>query len=697
MATIQDERVVGKQIFMEDVPTPFKTEDDAAIEMVLADAANAQSWIESNQWNENWRQIDILYDSPKIFSVWEGTVQQKPAVNRYTLAQHVNSIHPTLIEGLFYNEECFEAEPRPGTASETVRARAAVIKAQFEEMDFENEVSLGLFQQILHGTGIWKWGLKYEEEEYFTYERKEPPLEQTNSLGQTVTANTAMSKQWREVKHTRMAVKPFFENLDLRDVLVDPKLKWPDIRRAGFVIHKSYVTLDDLLRLKKDPNFGKYLTETEDEIKAWFNPPEKEQPAQLGNLDTTPGSPAIAGQGVPGWLETTEDPYEQSLMCLERWSCDKVITVLNNKKLIQNRENPYGCIPFYSANWYNRIRAFYGLGVGKMVGTDQRLQQGLENAGLELLQLILDPPFAVSDDANVPSQNVRFRKGGFIKIKGDVRAGIAPLEMPRLPVGELFAFLSNSEAKSEAADGSNALFQQGSMPGPGTAGKSSATRNATGAAGVIAATSGRLQGPLEHFLQQVFIPWIYQLDELNRRFIMTTSEGSDVIKAVLAEELGKDYKFEESDFLSGRVKFSVKAGAHLASRKLAAQMLPVITQIFDNPQIQQQLNQISEEYVDVKELLLLWLEIIGLHNRKSLIKPMTPQMKQNQKAQGEMAKAQAQAMLKSQDFQQQQQLLKQKGEQGIARDVINKSLDQGGDYLLRHEFEQAPEQLGEGE
>jgi hypothetical protein len=691
MAHIATEEVTGKQITIADVPTPEEIELSAALELVKNDAQSAQAWIESNQWNENWRQIDILYDSPKVFSSWDGTVQQKPSINRYTLAQHVNSIHPTLIEGLFYNDECFEAEPRPGTEAEVVRARSTVMKVQLDQMEFQNEVSLGLFQTILHGTGIYKWGLRTVEEEYYTYEQKGQPLSQVNSLGGTVTTDTKASLSWKEVSHKRKVIKPFFENRERRNILVDPKLKLPDIRYANFVIDKYYLTLADILDLKNDPNY-EYLTETDDEIKAWFETP-KEEPAQLGNLDTTPGSPAIAGQGVPDWMQTSDDPYEQGLMCLERWDNHKVITVLNNKKVIQNQKNIYGCLPFYSSNWYNRIKAFDGLGVGKMVGTDQRLQQGLENAGLELLQLIMDPPFAVSDDANVPSQNVRFRKGGFIKIKGDVRAGIAPLEMPRLPLGEVFAFMQNSSSKSEAASGAGELFSQGMLPGPAS-GKSSATRNATGAAGVISAQAGRMQGPLEHFISQVFVPWVYQLDTLNRRFIMTTPEGSSMFRDILSDELGKDFKFDESGFLSGRVKFGVKAGAHLASRKLAAQMLPVVTQIFDNPQIQQQLNQINEEYVDIKELLLLWLETIGLHNRKSLIKKMTPEMKANQKAQGEAAKVQAQMALDDHKAGNKSELQAQKTKEGIARDVINRSLDQGGDYLLRKEFEDSPGQLG---
>ncbi|MCU1305175.1 MAG: hypothetical protein JWQ87_5459 [Candidatus Sulfotelmatobacter sp.] len=691
MAILESDAVTGKQITTADVPSPEEIELAAALELVKNDASTAQSWLEGNQWNENWRQIDILYDSPRVFSVWEGGTP-KPSVVRYTLAQHVNSIHPTLIEGLFYNDECFVADPRPGTEAEVVRARSTVIKVQMDQMEFANEVSMGLFQTILHGTGIYKWGLQTVEEDYYTYEQAGAPLSQTNSLGQNITADTAASRKWKEIKKTRTVIKPFFENREIRNVLVDPKLKIPDIRRAGFVIDKFYLTLVDILDLKADPNYAEYLTETEDEIKAWFDTP-KEQPAQLGNLDTNPGTPAIAGQGQPDWMETSQDPYEQGLMCLERWDAHKVITVLNNKKVIQSRPNPYGVIPFYSSNWYNRIKAFYGLGVGKMVGTDQRLQQGLENAGLELLQLIMDPPFAVSDDANVPTQNVRFRKGGMIKIKGDVRSAIAPLEMPRLPLAEMFGFLQNSQSKAEAASGANELFSQGAMPGPGTAGRSSATRNATGAAGVIGAQAGRMQGPLEHFINQVFVPWVYQLDLLNRRFVMTTPDGAAMVRDILSDELGNDYKFDESGFLSGRVKYGVKAGAHLAARKLAAQMLPVITQIFDNPQIQKQLNEVNEEYVDIKELLLLWLETIGLHNRRSLIKPMTDQMKQAQKQQGEQAKLQAAMALDDHKAGNKSELQQQKSKEGIVRDVINRSLDQGGDYLLRKEFEDSPGQL----
>lgn len=678
-------------VTIQEAPSAQDIEDQAALDLVVTDAATAMSWIEAQQWNECWRVTDMLYDSPRTFATWDsGTLQ--PQVQRYTLAEHVNSLYPQMMEGIFYSgseTECFTFEPRPGTDADIARARATVINVQMDQMEFENEVGLGLFQGILHGTGIFKWGIETVEEKYYEYTRKTQPLTQRGSLGEEITAPTTESDEFEEEEKTRIITKPFFKHRENREVLVDPKLKHPDIRKAKFVIDKYYKTLDELLEMRNDPN---YDMPSEEEIKSWFENP-KEQPEVLGNLDTTTGSPSVGTQGQPDWIETSIDPYEEGLMILERWDNNKVITVLNNKKVIQNRTNKYAVIPFYSWNWYNRIRAFWGLGTGRMVGTDQRLQQGLENSGLALLQLIMDPPFVISGDDNVPTQNVRLRKGGIIKIKQDGK--ITPLEMPKLPLGEIFAFLQNSSAKAEAADGANSQLVQGSVPGQG--GKTSLTRTAGGAQQFGAAVATRLQGPVGHFVTQVLVPWVYQLDTLNRRFIPMNQ-----VRTILGDELGAAYKFDESKFLSGRVDFDCLAGAHLASRKIMAQALPLLTQIFDNPQILEMLADNNQEYVDVKEMLLMWLEATGWRNRKSLIKKMDQgmiQRRQQKQAQAAGAmKIQAQGALENQKHQNRMDEQDQKQALGTTRDLITKSYDQGGDYLLRQAEEKAPGLLGsEGE
>ena len=703
--TIPSDSVSGLVIGLDRAKSPEEIENEAALELVKTDAQNAESWIEGQQWNEAWRTIDILYDSPRQFTTFEGSTTQKAAINRFILCQHVNSLHPKFMEGLFYDNEFFVTLPTVGTDNDVVRARAGVMRVQLREMNFEQEVGAGLFQLILHGTGIWKWGLKREEEVYYEYKRKASTPTQRGPLGETLPIETDDSITFNEVEKKRMVIKPFFENREIRNVLVDPRLKHPDIRRAKWVIDKYYLTLAELLDLSKNPD---YDLPDEETLKQWVEEP-KERPAQLGVMDTQPGSPSIAGQGAPDWHTTSEDPFQDSLMVLERWDNYKVITTLNNRKVIQNRPNPYSVIPFYSANYYNRIRSFWGIGDGKIVGTDQRLQQGLENGGLALLQLILDPPFVTNQEQFVLTQNTRLRKGGNIKVKGDVRTAITPLEMPRLPLGELFAFITQSKSAAEAADGMNEVFTAGSMPGPGTAGRTSATRNATGAAGIMQANASRLMGPVGRFCNQVFIPWIYQLDELNRRFVMTTPEGVRMVKAILGDEFGKDYKFNPDGFLSGRVEFDVLAGAQLAAKKVMAQSLPILTSIFESPNIQQQLVKYAGKYLDPEELMRMWMEATGWRNTRSLFKKVTPQMQQAEQQGEQTSKANQALQLQQVKGQQNKELQVTKAVTGIVRDaakgaittagnkedIINQATQQGEERMLRSDIFNAAETLGQ--
>lgn len=670
-----------QEITLKDEPTPAEIADDAACELVKRDAAFAENWLENNQWNERWDEVDLLYDSPKTLAYWEQVTVESPSMTRYIVASHVNSIHPQLMEGLFLDAQPFMCRQRPGTTETTVTARATVLNYQLTDMEFENEVDQGLFQTILHGTGIWKWGVREEEVPDFSYTRKEEPLTTQNAIGATITLATEDSDTFDEEIKYKTIRRAFFENKELRSVLVDPKCKVHDIRKAGYVIDKSYATLSELLEMKKDPA---YTLPDEATIRSWFEAP-KENPAVLGTLDTgSSGTPSLGGQGLPDQERTTEDPSEQGLMILERWDNHKVITTLNNKKTIQNRENPYGVIPFYSTVWYARMRAFLGLGVGRLVGQDQRLAAGLTNSGLGLLQLLLDPPFVVNSDENAFSQNLRFRKGAFIKVKGDPRTAIMPLEMPKLPVGEIFAFLQNSQQSAESADGANEMLVQGGISGTG--GKSSLTRSSAGAQAFAGASSGRLQGPLDRFVRYVFIPWLYQLDELNRRGLIPMKQ----IKEILSEELGEAYELDQKNFVTGRVQFDVLAATRMAAKRVMAQSLPLITQIFGNPQLLAQLRQ-DGFYVDVKEIFTMWMQSSGWPNQYDLIKKLTPEMKAAQQgpANPEAAKSAADAGKEDQKFQHQKELLQQKGEQGIVRDALSASFDKAGDEVLRQSVEKA--------
>jgi DNA-binding helix-hairpin-helix protein with protein kinase domain len=113
-----------------------------------------------------------------------------------------------------------------------------------------------------------------------------------------------------------------------------------------------------------------------------------------------------------------------------------------------------------------------------------------------------------------------------------------------------------------------------------------------------------------------------------------------------------------------------------------AQSMVMLTQILDNPQIQDSLADINEEYVDFKPIIAMWMEASEWKNGQDIIKPMTAAMKQKRAANSKAAMMQQQMAAKQQDgqqkFQQKQQLADQESDNRIKRDIIRESARASG-------------------
>src|SRR5277367_2131086 len=112
-----------------------KYTDDAALKLVNTDSMIAEQFISDKQWALNWREADILYQSPRSTATFEGTTVTRANVTRFTVATHVNSIVPELMNGLFYEDKPFVLLPKPGTTQQTVREKTAVLEWAFEQAD----------------------------------------------------------------------------------------------------------------------------------------------------------------------------------------------------------------------------------------------------------------------------------------------------------------------------------------------------------------------------------------------------------------------------------------------------------------------------------------------------------------------------------------------------------------------------------
>lgn len=645
-------------------------EDDLAL--VVGCAEKSESWISSKQWNLLWRDADLLFQSPRPMSVYENTYVLEPNVTRFTVAKVVNAIVPQLYKGLFFEDPPMVLRPRPGTSQEITDAKTAVIAFLLDECNFKREVKWGLEQLAHLGTGIWKWGVERVEKE--TRRRLSTEISIEGVAGQT--EKISLDEDPKIDIKTKTVWKPFFEFRPLSRVLVDPGLKVGDIREAGYVIDVRYMDFYQLKDLKDNNSkdgkamdgwtWGEYYSDAK--LKELWNPPVEglETPGPL-RTDVQTQVTGIVHHGEEDVYTNSADPLAKKLEVLEYWDKRRKILVLNRRKAIFIGENGFKKICFLSANWWNRPKAFYGMGIGLTVGQNQRVDQGTINSILKILSFGVNPIYLRSRDSNSPTQMIRTGIGKILTVDGAATGAFHLLETPKVPA-ETWAALQNSEANTESTTGADQALVQGSTAGPRTG----MGRSAAGANHLASASATRLDGPLDNFIDQVFVPFLYVLDDLVFNYL-----SDQEIKDILGEELGKEYVVKMQEYHDAKVMFEVLAGSSLAAKRVMAQSLTLITQILQNPEIQTFLAEVQGKYIDWEVILGMWLEASEWKDRQDVVKPMTPEMKaalQAKQQQQATSALQTQMTLNDQKAQQKSQMEDQAADNRVKRDIVRQAM-----------------------
>jgi hypothetical protein len=162
--------------------------------------------------------------------------------------------------------------------------------------------------------------------------------------------------------------------------------------------------------------------------------------------------------------DSSPDPYRRKLEVLEYWDKDKKIIVLNQRHKLCKAKNEFGEIPFLSANWWNRPRAFYGMGLGLIVGQNQRVDQGTINAILKILSYGVNPIYLRDRNDNAPTQTIRTGLGKVLSVT-DTEKSYRLMETPKVP-GDIWSALKESEQATESSSGADQQLVQGSSSGP---------------------------------------------------------------------------------------------------------------------------------------------------------------------------------------------------------------------------------------
>ena len=668
----------------DDETMTFEMEAKAAVRLVLNDLATAENYINVLQWASGWTLADTLFQSPATVAAFDGGNVMRANVPKFLLSNHISSIVPKLMGGIFYEDPCFLLRPRPGTTQEVVRAKTALFSYQLWDMKFEEETERMLDQMALLGTGIMKWGYKEYKKKKTDFRRKAEP----QMIGGKA-VHTAASDDFEVIYEDELVSRPWIAYCDIRTVMVDPGCRYGDIRRAGYVVYRDYATYADLdhLRLQEGYNIPE-----EKLLKLLFDKAASSTPGNDNLSMTIPeGMRGYIQHAVPRNYKTTADPMKHALEILEHWTADRVIVVLTcngHNILIRNEANPYGKIPFLSANWRNIPDCFYGQGLGILIGSEQLVEQGVTNLAMDLLAYGLQPTAVRKKGFNTPTQTTRWKLGGIIDVDDNVGDAFKFLQMPPVP-SEAWSFIQQAQTTAATTSGANELVGQGStLMGAHTSGM----RSGTGAAAVVAANASRLDGPEGRFVRQIFEPWLYEMDWLNNKFL-----PSSVLRDVLGEELGETYEVDHIQFRKAKVEFEVLAGSKLGAKKEMAQSLPLIMQLLNNPTFVDNVND-GGYIFDGIAIFKAFVDAAGWKFSQDFLRKMTPQEQQahqaNKPAALQAGQIQAQKEAQLQQFQHEERLedMKQLGKAGA--EVMRQTTEQA---LTPIEVEGEPGSKGFGD
>ena len=647
--------------------------DPASLALVVQDAERAEKGEQSRAWIMAWQSASTLYQSPFAPRYWPGTQSEAASISFFTVACAVNGINPQALAGLFYENPPFMIQERSGTTAQAARAVSALLQYQLEDINFREELRLGSMNCLLFGTAMFQEGWEKFTRERKIIKRKNPSVKIPSGIP-GAPPTTISDDELEEEVIEEVIDRPTFEHIvNLREVLVDPGLQVPDIRKAKYVIRRRYMTWEDLDKLRDRDGYD--IPSRDKLLELFLDPQEPVEPA----LNEEGGrNPLWEAKGDPRWENTTADPTQKPLEVLERWDNNTYIVALQKKVVIFNDKNVYGKIPFLSIGWWDIPGAFWSMGLGRTIGTEQRLQSGITNLVIDNASLNLNMPMVRVRGKSIPTQNIRIGPGKIIEV--DNQGDMTPL-MRSAPVPEAGELLAMSQGRVDMVSGNNPITSMGQA---GTSGHSNLARSSAGASGILAGANTPISDFIDKLANQVIVPFLYDMQEMNRSMLPMSQ-----LDYIMSDELKHEYVETGGDLLdilNAKVKFQVLAGSKMTTRRNMAQGLPLLTQFLSQPAILEQL-AIEGKKVDVNELVRMYFEASEWKNMNDVIIPMTPQDMQRMQQQ-------SQGGQNEQKFLQQQQLIAQKA-QLQAQQADSDNISRAARDVLREGFKKAvePEEL----
>lgn len=632
-------------------------EDEHALGLVLNDVNSAEAYLQSKGFIAAMDNADDLVRAYVKIRPWPGTDIPRSHLGMPVVLEAIEKIMPPLFLSLFGNsKQPFLIEPTGKTKPEAARARGKVLAWATKQCGFKEEMRRTLKTALTYGFTIGMWGWESKERRIKKYTRAEDG------------SDAVVRKE--EIIYIS---QPTYECADLRTILVDPTCNTQDVRKsAKFLIKQVFITANDLDDLRDDECFKNVPTRDELAlILALHNEPTED------SLAASKASAIHELQAQPESQKSSFDPLQQPLELLEYWTNDRVITVLQRKIVIRNEENEFGKLPFVSCAFIDVLNSARGFGIAKLLGGEQKFQQGVANSWIDSLSLILNPVYQLLKGVGSGTQQIKVSPGKVVNEQGELK----PLVTPSITTEAMNA-IEGSEERANRRVGANG----------GSGMPSQAMRTAEGVQSIGGDVVQKLQYFLEIFSELVFVPVLEAFVELCNDHL-TPKQINDI----LSETDGKAYEGDVMEVYNATCSIDVLTGTKLTAKQAAAQLVPLIINLVQTEAVQDSFTAQGKKF-NYEELFEQTLDLMGW-DIGSLIVDMTPEdqqraMMMNEAASRAMAATQIENQKHANDLDSIDAKAAAQAQVGVIKTMVKSHLDEAEQIVQNMQHPEQPQVNG---
>src|SRR5260370_35156263 len=599
------------------LPDDQKWTDQYALSVIESDWAYAESY-RTNAYDWRYRNANELYLAWVGQRYWDGTRVPRSSIGMYVIFEQIEAMLPKVVSPVTStNSYHFTAEM--GEEDENIPlAWKEMVTNQLDEINFREQIQQCVKSMVVYGNGVIEVGWEEYEDEYIHFEKKTRP-EKVITLNHPTAGRMQIpmgtKDEFKRIITKEKKGRPYVRYVSLIDFYVDPACESVIIQEgAGYVIKRVYMSAGKIKSFRGQEGFrfpdDYYLTNLA-------------RSKSTANQDVSNLSTELFRYNM--WnpsQDYTSDPAQRRIAVIEYTTPSRKLWWLqggdDSQSIIYNRMNKYGMINYFAVPYANVLDRWHGLSISDVAEGEQRLQTAIINARVDELALAIHKPMVKRRGVTIPQYQLKVRPGVVLETE-DPEGDIRQLEASNI-TQQAFVEVEASDRRVQRATGMSDLASLGSP----SSGGNSANRTATAVNTQVGATQGRVTYIVENVESMIVEPAVNFVIKLNRKFMdMQTA----------ANWLKLDPRFKGLDplkVMNTRVSAECRASAKMAAKSSFLQMLPLLAQVWLNPELMQMMGQQRQETLDAAEFMHMTLDAMNYSPRNPLIIPLTPEQIQSQ-------------------------------------------------------------------